>query len=104
MINLVTLTQAKSQLRITSSDADYDIILKVQAGSAILMNYLKLTEPHEDWYNDSSPPALVVPGEIQQAALLIIAELYENREASTSNPLSIAVKSLVHRWRDPALA
>ena len=51
-------------------------------------------------------PAIVirVPGNVQAAVLLVLGELYENREASMSNPISDSVVALLVGFRDPTFS
>lgn len=105
-IALVSLDQAKDHLRVTHDNDDEDIFSKVEQASAIVLDYLKLSVTPTDWGNLSgdSPPGTGVPHLIQAATLLILGELFKGRESSTVDVLSNAVKSLLHRYRDPALA
>ena len=41
MIELVTLPQAKEHLRIDDDAGDADLLLKIQAGSAVLLSYIQ---------------------------------------------------------------
>lgn len=45
----------------------------------------------------------IIPGMVQQATLLVIAALDDDREGAT-DPISVAVQSLLMRFRDPAVA
>lgn len=108
MINLVTLAHAKSHLHVVDTDHDADIQFRIRQASEIIMDYLKLTEPPDAWELDedgvqTSPVVYTVPALHQAACLLVLSELYENRESSTSDPLTDAVKNLLHRQRDPAM-
>ena len=97
MSELITLESAKDHLRVDHDLDDGDIQNKIMEASAIVIDYLKLIEIPESW----DP---VAPEHIQAATKLILGELYRNRESSTADVLSVAVKSLLHRSRDPALA
>jgi|SRR4030095_15256798 len=101
MILLVSLDDAKTHLRIMNNDSDSDIEQKLASASAIVMHHAKLDSVPAEWLINS-PPEISAPGYIQAATLLALSELYENRESSTSNPLSDSVKSLIPR--DPTLA
>ncbi len=106
MINLVTLAQAKMHLNELGDDREDDIEDKIIQASDIIMDYLKLEEVPDEWVADStaSPVEYAIPGTVQSATLLVLAEIFENREASTSDPLTDAVVRLLYRKRDPALA
>lgn len=107
MILLVSLDQVKLDRRITNNDHDDDLEMKILQASAIVMDYLKVTTlasiPHVVTL-DTSPVTYTVPPLVQAATLLVLGELFENREAGTANPISDAVVSLLDRFRDPALA
>jgi hypothetical protein len=95
---LITLDQAKRHLQILHDDMDEEIEEKVNEASAIVLDYLKVAE---DAYEVDAVPYLV-----QSATKLVLGALCENREGNASGPepLSQAVKDLLHRYRDPALA
>lgn len=101
MILLVSVAQAKEHLRILHSDSDSDIESKVASASLIVMRHHKLDSVPAEWFQ-GSPPQINAPENIQAAVLLVTSELFENREAGVSNPLSEAVKSLIPR--DPTMA
>lgn len=102
MIAIISLEEAKQHLRVTSTHADDDIELKILAASAILLNYIKID------FEDSplSVPWGVAdpPWDIKASTMLILGELNMNREAKDADVLSPAVKALLHRYRDPAIA
>ncbi len=114
MLKLITIKQAERQARQDITELEVQAILpdleqKILAASAIVYNYLKIAVP--DFTSPSTEGTLYstwsitgVPYDVQQATLLVLSELWENREASNSNPLSDAVKALLHRYRDPAMA
>jgi hypothetical protein len=106
MTNLITLSEAKRQLMIATADTthDTDISERIANVTDILMDYLKLAAFPDDWYTDASPPLLIVPGRVKGAALLMLTDLNENREGSKTDIISPAVKSILMRSRDPALA
>ena len=56
----------------------------------------------DTWVDDEGAPNNV-PGPIHAATLLVIGQLYHDREG-TNDPISVGVRSLLHRYRDPALA
>lgn len=106
MIDLVDLTSAKLHLQIADSDTvhDDDIAMKITQASAIVMDYLKLAAPLDAWNNGDSPATYTIPDNIVSATLLVLSELFENRDANSSDPISKTVVSLLRRRRDPALA
>lgn len=113
MINLVTIKQAERKVRLDVDEttlpqlADLEDI--VQHASAIVFDYLKIpvpefTSPVEDSPTYDFWASTTVPYEVQRATLLIVGELWLNREASSADVLSDAVKALLIRHRDPAMA
>ncbi|MCA8314738.1 head-tail connector protein [Burkholderia multivorans] len=96
MSDLITLAQAKAQLRITDSDSDAELADLVTAASAIVVNYLK-TDTAASYTVDT------VPAHVRTAVLLVLGSLYEDREGA-NDPIGPAVQSLLMRDRDPALA
>ena len=78
MIMLVTLEQASAHLRRDTNDDDADLTLKIQAASAAVINYLKDAVD----FIDSSGTLIdaAVPYPVKAATLLIIGQLYNDRE------------------------
>lgn len=109
MKNLVTLKQAVDHLRLDGTASFPDAEMRIQQASMIVYDYLKIPVPEFTSPVQDSPiydfwASTAIPFDIQAATLLIIGELFENREASIVEVLSDAVKSLLHRHRDPAMA
>ena len=69
---LLTLVEAKTHLRVTSTVDDDDITLKTQMASDIVRNYLK-TMDNPDWTDAN------VPTPIKAAVCLMLTHLYEDR-------------------------
>jgi hypothetical protein len=98
-VPLITLTQAKDQLRASGfSDDDSLILLMAEEASDIVVDYIK--RPDHGWTDRT------VPGHVRAAVLLVLGNLYGQRgdNATDTNPISDAVASLLWRERDPALA
>jgi hypothetical protein len=94
---LITLTQAKDQLVYEADDRDSEILLKIEEASSIVTDYLK--RPDHGWTDRT------VPGHVRAAVRLVLANLWAQRgDVDGADPLSPAVKSLLHRERDPTLA
>lgn len=106
MINLVTLDRAKLHLRIALSndDSNQDIMNKIAEASDIVMDYIKKKTVPEEWVKSYSPELYEVPPLIQAAVLLVMGELYLNREASVVNVLNDSMGRLLNRYRDPSIA
>lgn len=93
MVALVTLAEAKDHLRIDDDDQDADINSKRLAASAIVIDYIK--RPLHGWTEETAPPL------IKSAVLIMLGELFANREAADLPP---GAKAILYRQRDPALA
>jgi len=121
MAMLVTLEQAKDHLQMDHDADDADITLKIHAASGAVVNYLKSSA---DPYFDSSGNVITdssgdpeVPFEVKAATLILVAEMYKNREGLTEDPIGGAaqitygygylprsVVALLYPLRDPACA
>ena len=77
----------------------------IRRASSVVMDYLKYPVPVA-WQSlpTDSPPGTGVPEVVQAAVSMVACEMWLNKEASKSNPLSPTVKNLLHRLRDPAYA
>lgn len=89
----VSIEQAKSHLRIDHDAEDADIEIRLRLAASIVFDYL----------GDATPYGQRADDVIDAAILLVLGELYANREAN-ANPLSPAVKALLERQRKPAYA
>lgn len=126
---LVTLQEASDHLRRDTDYDDDDLTLKIHAASAAVMNYLKRDslayEPERDssgeivrdsngWpvpmLDSSDEP--VVRFEVKAATLLMIGELYKNREGEQGGEIPTQwgygylprpVVALLYPLRTPAL-
>ena len=86
---LVSLEEAKDHLRVDNDDGDSDISLKIEAASQAVLNYIA---PDQLFYNTGGIPdydtggvAIDIPGPIKAAVLLILGELYKNRDGEQYN-------------------
>ncbi|MFM2472380.1 head-tail connector protein [Burkholderia cenocepacia] len=95
---IITLQNAKDQLRITDTDSDeYLTSIVIPAAQAIIASYLNwgATWP----YDGVTTP---FPAHIVSATLLVLSSLYEDREGD-NDPIGPAVASILMRDRDPCL-
>lgn len=96
----VTLAQAKGHLRITDTDHDSDIQLKLNQAESTINDYLK-SRVDIAWTDETTvaPP-------VQAAILLLCAHFYEHRgdDMKPDAALWQAIERLLMRYRDPALA
>lgn len=95
MAALVTLDEVKNRLRIDFNDDDVDVLAMAEEATDIVIGYIK--KPDHEWTENA------VPFRIKAAILLVVSRLYESRDGE-GEILTDAVKSLLHRDRDPALA
>ena len=111
-MNLVTLDQAKLQLRIppTQTEHDDDIELKIAQASALVVDYIK--RPDHGWEPGSpgSPgggsPQDDLAFTIAQAAVLeVLTNLWVNRgDADVVGPITPRVEAMLHRLKEWSLA
>ena len=97
---LVSLSDAKTHLRITTTAQDADITAKLEAAEAVILDYLKVAWVDETWTRET------VPLVVKAAILLMATHLYEHRgdDPMTDDKLWEAITRLLMRRRDPALA
>lgn len=113
---LITLDYARLHQRSSTRDDD-DLMAKAQLATRIVMKHCKLPWIPDAWVVPTqspmpmdisvmeSPPVWVrVPANIQAAIILVMAELFLNREASTANVLSDTVIDLLSEFRGPSFA
>lgn len=126
---LVSLLEASDHIRRDTDDDDADLIAKIQAASSAVLNYLKgspVGSPRRDnqgrierdsdgavIYETNSNGDTIVRPEVKQATLIIIAEMYRNREGEQGGEvdprfgygyLPRPALALLYPLRDPALA
>lgn len=94
---LVTLVQARRQLRDPPAADDTEIGEICERATHILTDFLKV--PSDSWQSSAGAPESVPPL-VEAACLLVVEHLYNGHEVI----LTQAVKDLVRRVRDPALA
>lgn len=125
----VELAEAKRQLRIVLTDSTqddhlYDLIF---AASAIVKNYMGDKSVYQPVFDNDDEPveqdsnyepvlesytegtlskSLTVRPEVKQAVLVLISELFKNREGDGNfdgNYLPATVRAILYPLRDPAL-
>lgn len=92
MAALVTIEDAKARLQIDFDDKDADLESMVEEATDIVVGYIK--QPDHEWTPET------VPYRIKSAILLGVKSLFDG----DGEVLTDAVKSILHRDRDPALA
>lgn len=95
---IVDIETAKRNLHIIDDDDDENVLLLLEAASAIVVDFLKL---EVGTYDIGSSPYMAPPKPVEMAVLLVLENLYDRPD---EDPLSPAVRSVLHRLRDPALA
>jgi hypothetical protein len=104
-LEVITLAEAKLQLRIAADNTyhDPDIEMKRKQATAIILRYYKVDLADEvtippDWIvPDSSPAQYVVPDDVKAWVLIALSEMFENREASISDVLAERLRYLIPR-------
>lgn len=102
---LITVDRFAEIVGADEDDSYRNLEQTIRLASAIVMDYLKIDVP-ATWMvsPEDSPAGTGVPFVVQAAVELVASELWLNKEASRSDPLSKTVKNLLFRLRDPALA
>lgn len=104
-MRLVSLCVAREHLRPPGEVDDVRIYRMIEEASAIVLDYLKLPF---DAYHDSAGELVpeLVPPAVRAATLLVLGALYDNADGQNPDkqPLSDAVKALLHSRRVPTLA
>lgn len=98
MTMLVDLETVKAHLRRDDDDDDERIVQTTERASAIVLDYLKISQ---DSYGGTDGNLDDVPMMVEAATLVVIENLYDHPEI---DPLTDAVRSILHRMRDPAMA
>lgn len=98
MLNLVTLDEAKTHLRITSSEDDEDLKIKVDAASKLVLDY---TGGDDTTYADQAS----VPADIKAATLVLIGKLDLDREGEEKGEghLPPTVRALLSSYHTPVI-
>jgi hypothetical protein len=98
-VALVTEDEARLHLRIDSTGesppdvVDQTVSMKILQASEIVVDYIKY---YDHPWDETTAPQL-----IKAAVLIVLGVLYDSPD---KDPLSDGVKSILHRYRDPALA
>lgn len=109
---MITLIDAKRHLRIDFDDDDADIGRKLNMAKAIVGDYIDgaidRVVNRDDYATDAEYEAALEKADrqnnvIDAAILLVVGEIYANREAQ-ADPLSRTVKMILERLRVPSFA
>lgn len=104
MAALVSLPMAKAHLRITTATQDADVQQKLDAASAVIVDYLK-DRALATW------DELTTPLPVQMGILMLLAYLWQHRgdDPASRDALEVdmgvwaEIDPLLVRFRDPAL-
>lgn len=99
---LVTIEAVKLHLRITDEAEDALLEAYMAAASELVQSYLRVPADYWDVDEFVDSQRGEPPRAVQVATLLVVGALYEDREGG--DPMSQAVKDILHQYRDPALA
>lgn len=115
MMDLITVDEANDQLRLDllndgasppnySEDSRFNEVERmIAAATGAVEDYIAsfLAREEPEWTVETVPPP------VRAATLMVLAWLWENRGDDQIEPdgyLTIPVKSLLHRYRDPVCA
>lgn len=92
---IITLTETKEHLKVDQDTEDDLITLYIQAAENHIENFLN--QP----IMGAADSPVTTPSAIKAACLLLVANMYENREAMTEKSLNenTTVKSLLYPYR-----
>lgn len=96
MVQVVTLAEAKSHLRVTDTAEDSTIQLYIDAAGSSIEKYLNRAIPN------SAQPTPNIDAAIKAACLLLVGDLYENRGAKITGTIvteNKAVENLLYPFR-----
>jgi len=94
---IIDLEAIKGELKVDIDDDDERIITTIDEAVAIVLDYLKV--PSDEYENEDEVNDF--PDVVYAAIVRVVMALYDTPE---KDPLTEAVRSLLHRSRDPALA
>lgn len=89
---MISLDQARYHLRIDSTAHDAEIEVKLNMAHAVVRDYCSSANYGGNWAVQDA------------AALLVLGELWLNRESSSAAVISPAIRGLLERERAPAFA
>jgi hypothetical protein len=104
---LITLDQAKTQIRVplASTEYDDDLTLKVEHATSIVLDYLNRSE--DDWIigSPAASPADTEFPIVQAAILEVLSNLWRHRgdDGTQDGPLTARVVNMLRGLRLPAL-
>lgn len=97
---MITLDDARAHLRIDGTQDDAEIELKLALADAMILAYIGEVAPD----SEAATRRQTYEGALDAARLLALGDLWLNREATTGDPLSPAVKNVLQLFREVAYA
>lgn len=104
---LIGISEAMMQVQITPAQTDLipDLVMKIDQASALAYRWQKLDAVPDEWLVPNTSPILMkVPHDVKAFTLMILGELWLNRESSASDILPESVKTWARQFRDPTIA
>ena len=94
---ICTLELAKDHLRVDDSASDALITRYILQIEAVIFQYLEVSDIDDFYYEHGEGHNMV----LENACLLGLTEIFENRNNA---PLTAAAKTILRRYRNPAIA
>jgi hypothetical protein len=111
---LVSLEEAKAQVREVRDAEDADITLKIKAASLIVVNYLQdgadsFLDSNGNTFDDSNGVAQEVPEDVMLATLVLVGIMFRNRDGDeeklfTTANLPPQVTALIYHRRQLSIS
>lgn len=101
MNSLITMAQARRQIRVLGTEHDAELEDLRQRASGVILDYLEYPVM-DDWFDSSGDP-VGVPWQVEAATCIVLGRLFYDREGLDGDPISDAVVSLLMRTRMPTL-
>jgi len=102
-MSIVTLDEAKAHLRVDGAEEDDDIGLKLAAAEEAIIRHLDRPVP---WTDGAGAP-VPVPATIKLAILMLLGDLYANRESAivgTQQSVNQTLARMLSPYRDRSWA
>lgn len=117
---MITLAQAKRQVRVTHDQEDVEIQEMIDSATVAIMGYIDASVAETfvstdgQFIEDTNGEATLVPADIKMACKLEVAHLYRNREGQSESKipdqfgygyaLCAAAIGKLYRYRTPVIA
>lgn len=111
MATLISMAQARKQLRLTDDQVEYDedVHMKRVQASALVLDYLEdylvaFGSPAPDWDEDTDPEEDATFALVQAAALEVLTNLFHHRgDSNTEGPMTDRVVQCLRGLKVPPL-